>query len=171
MSGVWERRSRAPGETGAIGRAIGGMLRGGDFLALMGPMGAGKTHLLKGVAAGLGVPADEPVVSPTFVLIREYVGRLKLYHIDAYRLSGTAEMLSLGLDELIVELGAVVAVEWADRVADAVPPHACWIELAHRGRVVRDIRVRWNEPVRVTELQAAFERESRDAAETRPNPG
>lgn len=154
MSGVWERRSRSPGETAEIGRAIGGLLRSGDFLALQGPLGAGKTHLLKGVAAGLGVSADEPVVSPTFVLIREYVGRLKLYHIDAYRLSGTAEILSLGLDELIAEPGAVVAVEWADRVAEAVPAHACWIELAHAGRVVRDIRVRWAEPARVAELEA-----------------
>jgi tRNA threonylcarbamoyladenosine biosynthesis protein TsaE len=166
MSGVWERRSRAPGQTAAIGRAIGGLLRSGDFLALQGPLGAGKTHLLKGVAAGLGVPADEPVVSPTFVLIREYPGRLKLYHIDAYRLSGTAEILSLGLDELIAEPGAIVAVEWADRVAEAIPPHACWIELAHAGRVVRDIRVRWAEAARVAELEAAFEREARGAGRT-----
>jgi tRNA threonylcarbamoyladenosine biosynthesis protein TsaE len=144
------------------------MLRSGDFLALQGPLGAGKTHLLKSVAAGLGVPADEPVVSPTFVLIREYAGRLKLYHIDAYRLSGAAGLLSLGLDELIVEPGAVVAVEWADRVAEAVPPHACWIELAHSGRVVRDIRVRWAESARVAELQAAFERESRSSSRTPP---
>ena len=160
MSGVWERRSRAPGATFAIGRALGGLLRSGDFLALSGPLGAGKTHLLKGVAAGLGIPVDEPVVSPTFVLIREYAGRLKLYHIDAYRLSGTAEMLSLGLDELIAEPGAVVAVEWADRVAEAIPPHACWIELTHAGRVVREIRVRWADPARVAELEAACERES-----------
>jgi tRNA threonylcarbamoyladenosine biosynthesis protein TsaE len=166
MSGVWERRTRAPGETAAIGRAIGGLLHSGDFLALQGPLGAGKTHLLKGVAAGLGVPADEPVVSPTFVLIREYTGRLKLYHIDAYRLSGTAEILSLGLDELIAEPGAVVAVEWADRVTDAIPPHACWIELAHAGRVVRDIRVRWAEPARVVALEAACGGGSPDSGRT-----
>ena len=158
MSEVWEWRSRSPAETSALGRALGGVLRGGDFLALTGPLGAGKTHLLKAVAAGLCVPEHEPVVSPTFVLVREYAGRVTLYHIDAYRLNGAAELSSLGLDEMLAEPGAVIAVEWADRVAEAVPPYACWIEMAHAGRVVREVRVRWGDSERVAGWRAAGER-------------
>jgi len=95
---TWTSRSTA--ETFAFGQALGGLLQSGDFVALTGQLGAGKTHLVKGLAVGLGVPADEPVVSPTFVLVREYIGRLKLYHIDAYRLGGAAELFALGLEEM-----------------------------------------------------------------------
>jgi thiamine-monophosphate kinase len=145
--------TKSPQETFALGQALGHVLRGGDFIALSGPLGAGKTHLVKGIAAGLGVLDDEPVVSPTFVLIREYRGRLKLYHIDAYRLHGPAELLSLGLDEIIAEPDAVTALEWADRVADAIPAGACWIDLEHLGRRVRRVCVRWDELQRWAEFE------------------
>ena len=79
----------------------------------------------------MGVPQDEPIVSPTFVLIREYVGRLKLYHIDAYRLSGSEELLALGLEEMFDEPDAVVAIEWADRVSEIVPDKAITVALSH----------------------------------------
>ncbi|MBP7746790.1 MAG: tRNA (adenosine(37)-N6)-threonylcarbamoyltransferase complex ATPase subunit type 1 TsaE [Phycisphaerae bacterium] len=138
-----EQLLTGPGRTLALGRRLGRLLRTGDFLALTGPLGAGKTQLIKGVAAGLGVPTEQPVVSPTFVLVREYVGRLKLYHIDAYRLTGAAELLALGVDEMLAEPGSVVAVEWADRVAEAVPACAAWIELEHAGRTQRRVRIRW----------------------------
>ncbi len=145
-------------QTGAIGRALGEILRGGDFLALSGPLGAGKTQLVKGIAAGLQVAADEPVVSPTFVLIREYVGRLKLYHIDAYRLSGAAELLALGLEELMAESNAIVAVEWADRAGDAIPAHACRIDLEHVDQVTRRLCIAWDAPERLAALAAAVPR-------------
>jgi tRNA threonylcarbamoyladenosine biosynthesis protein TsaE len=131
MSPALEIVSRSPAQTAAVGRAIGEWLLGGDFVALSGPLGAGKTQLVKGLAAGLGVSPEEPVVSPTFVLVREYAGRLRLYHLDAYRLSGVAELLALGLDELRADPHAVLALEWSDRVPDAVPPDALRIELAH----------------------------------------
>jgi len=145
MSAGWERVSQSPRETLALGRALGEVLRGGDFLALAGPLGAGKTQLVKGIAAGLGVPENEPVVSPTFVLVREYQGRIKLYHIDAYRLHGSAELAALGLDEITAEPGAAIALEWADRVPEAVPAGACWIELEHLGPRRRRMSVRWDE--------------------------
>jgi tRNA threonylcarbamoyladenosine biosynthesis protein TsaE len=145
MSAAWERVSNSPRETLALGRALGRVLGAGDFLALTGPLGAGKTQLVKGIAAGLGVPDDEPIVSPTFVLVREYQGRIKLYHIDAYRLQGAEELAALGLDEMAAEPGAAIALEWADRAVEAVPPGSCWIELAHGGPRQRQIAVRWDE--------------------------
>ena len=116
----------------------------GETFVSVGFSGAGKTQLIKGIGCGLGVPPEEPVVSPTFVLVREYVGRLKLYHLDAYRLSGAAELLALGLEEMVADAGAVVALEWADRVAEAIPADACRIELEHVGENVRRIHVAWS---------------------------
>jgi tRNA threonylcarbamoyladenosine biosynthesis protein TsaE len=156
MTAGFERVCPNPEATTALGLALGGLLQAGDFLALSGPLGAGKTHLIKGIAAGLGVPADEPVVSPTFVLVREYQGRLKLYHLDAYRLTSAAELLDLGLEEMTTEPGAVVAVEWAERVPTAVPQTACRIELEHVAEAVRRVRVAWPAAERLAALGLSF---------------
>lgn len=137
--------STGPERTFACGRALGELLRGGEFLALSGELGAGKTQFVKGVAAGLGVPAEEPVVSPTFVLVREYSGRVKLYHLDAYRLSDAAELFALGLEELAGAPEAVVALEWADRTPEAVPAGACRLHFEHAGESARRIRVAWDD--------------------------
>lgn len=128
-------------ETRAIGRAVGELLRGGDVVALCGPLGAGKTQFVKGLADGLGVPAGEPVVSPTFVLVREYSGRLKLYHADAYRLGGAEELAALGWDELIGDSDAVVAIEWADRVRPLLSGATLWIEFEHAGGEQRRLSI------------------------------
>ncbi len=114
-----------------LGRQLGAAARGGEFFALCGPLGAGKTALTKGIAAGLETAPDDPIVSPTFVLAREYAGRLRLFHLDAYRLGSAAELAGLGFADMIDDPSAVVVVEWADRVRESVPPHACWIELAY----------------------------------------
>jgi tRNA threonylcarbamoyladenosine biosynthesis protein TsaE len=135
--------SAGPDRTSEIGRAVGEMLRGGEVLGLSGPLGAGKTQFAKGLALGIGVPHNEPVVSPTFVLIREYAGRLRLYHIDAYRLSGPAELLALGFEELTAQEDAVVAIEWADRVAAAMPATAIHIEFEHAGPNERRLVLSW----------------------------
>lgn len=118
--------------THALGVRIGNSLKGGEFIALCGPLGAGKTQLVKGIAIGLGVPAEEPVVSPTFVLIREYQGRLRLLHADAYRIGSADEWRALGTEEARAD-GAVLAVEWADRFAEVVPAGAIWVELEYSG--------------------------------------
>ncbi|QOJ15991.1 MAG: tRNA (adenosine(37)-N6)-threonylcarbamoyltransferase complex ATPase subunit type 1 TsaE [Planctomycetia bacterium] len=107
--------SNAAAQTVALGESIGRLLRGGELLALHGALGAGKTQLAKGLARGLGVRPDEPVVSPTFVIVREYAGRVPFLHADAYRLTGP-EWAALGADERLAE-GAVLAVEWWERVA------------------------------------------------------
>ncbi|MEP0845346.1 MAG: tRNA (adenosine(37)-N6)-threonylcarbamoyltransferase complex ATPase subunit type 1 TsaE [Phycisphaerae bacterium] len=139
MSGVIELCSSAPEQTLAAGAALGRMLRAGDVLALCGPLGSGKTQFVKGVARGLDIPRDEPVVSPTFVLVREYVGRLRLCHCDAFRIGSVDELLALGLDELRTD-GAVVAIEWADRFPGAFGSDSMRFELEHEGEHRRHIR-------------------------------
>ncbi|MBN2210782.1 MAG: tRNA (adenosine(37)-N6)-threonylcarbamoyltransferase complex ATPase subunit type 1 TsaE [Sedimentisphaerales bacterium] len=104
-------------ETIALGERIGQHLRGGEVLALIGELGTGKTHLIKGLAQGLGVAGADDVTSPTFTLVNELQGRLKLYHVDAYRLENFRQLEALGFDEFC-HIGSVVVVEWADRVWD-----------------------------------------------------
>jgi tRNA threonylcarbamoyladenosine biosynthesis protein TsaE len=130
----------APDEatTRAIAAALAGLLEPGDVVGLTGDLGAGKTRFVQGAAAALGV--EEPVVSPTFMLVRSYQGSVPVQHVDAYRLDGSAELEDLGLEEVLPS-DAVAFVEWADRVAGALPPS--WLELAFHTRPdeVREIRV------------------------------
>ncbi len=149
MSGIAVLESDGEERTRALGAALGALLRAGDVVALSGPLGSGKTRFVQGLALGLGVPADEAVVSPTFVLVREYVGRVRLCHLDAYRLAGPGELHELGFGELVEEGSTVVAVEWADRVAGLVPASACRVELTHAGEQRRRIAVRWPDAARL----------------------
>jgi tRNA threonylcarbamoyladenosine biosynthesis protein TsaE len=110
--------TRAPHETRAIGRALGAAAHAGTLLALIGPLGAGKTELAKGVAEGLGVTSV--VNSPTFVLMNEHAGRLRLFHIDAYRLDDPEEAVAAGLFDDRQAAGIAV-VEWADRLGERLP--------------------------------------------------
>ena len=130
--------THSPEETRSLGERIGALLRSGICIALRGPLGAGKTQLVKGIATGCGVPNDVMVNSPTFVIINEYPGRLCVHHIDAYRLSGGDELVALGFEEM-VQSGAVVIVEWADRVALVVPEDHLCVSLEHAGDTVRRI--------------------------------
>jgi tRNA threonylcarbamoyladenosine biosynthesis protein TsaE len=119
--------THAPAETRAFGAALGGAAHPGTVLALIGPLGAGKTQLAKGVADGLGVRSV--VNSPTFVLMNEHEGRLRLFHIDAYRLDDPEEALAAGLlDEREVE--GVTVVEWADRLDGWLPAERIDLEIA-----------------------------------------
>jgi tRNA threonylcarbamoyladenosine biosynthesis protein TsaE len=104
--------TNSPAETEAEGEKIGGQLKPGDLLLLAGPLGAGKTTFVRGLARGAG--SDAHVASPTFQLVRVYPGRVLLAHVDLYRVKVAGELLDLGLDELLDE-GAVV-VEWGDRL-------------------------------------------------------
>ncbi len=113
-----------------LGRRLGAAARAGDVLALHGTLGAGKTTLVHGLAAALGIVG--PVPSPTFVLIREYTGRLPLAHVDAYRLGGSDEALAIGLDELLGGPG-VTAVEWAEIVDDLLPAQTLHVHLSTAG--------------------------------------
>jgi tRNA threonylcarbamoyladenosine biosynthesis protein TsaE len=106
--------------TQAFGRRLAAVLFPGAVVALVGPLGAGKTHLVRAVAEGLGVADSRVVTSPTFVLIQEYQARLPIYHFDAYLLQGDAEFAELGAHEYF-EGDGVCLVEWADRVAGCLP--------------------------------------------------
>jgi tRNA threonylcarbamoyladenosine biosynthesis protein TsaE len=133
--------SRSVDDTVAIGRLIGAQLMGGEVVALTGELGAGKTHLAKGLAGGLGFSQPDEVNSPTFVLINEYKARLKIHHIDAYRLNDAGQLLSLGFEEMC-STAAVVILEWADRVAAIVPGDALWISMRARGDSERTLALR-----------------------------
>jgi tRNA threonylcarbamoyladenosine biosynthesis protein TsaE len=114
--------------TEAFGRLLGERLFPGAVVALVGPLGAGKTHLTRAVAEGLGVSNPAAVNSPTFVLIQEYPARLPIYHFDAYRLSGPREFAELGVDEYFRGDGVCI-VEWADKVQSTLPADRLWIEI------------------------------------------
>lgn len=101
------------------GRAFSGSLESGDVVALVGDLGAGKTHFSKGVVSGLGAEAD--VTSPTFSLVHEYPGgRLPVFHFDFYRIDSPDELIRLGWDEYLDEDG-VILVEWADKFPELLP--------------------------------------------------
>ena len=132
--------SSGAGETERIGRSLGEAACGGEVLALTGELGAGKTTLVRGLARGLGVAEDEAITSPTFVLLLEYPGRLRLLHLDAYRLAGSAEFDMLGaLPEGSECDRCVVAIEWADRVGASVPADRIAAQIEHAGPTRRVI--------------------------------
>jgi tRNA threonylcarbamoyladenosine biosynthesis protein TsaE len=114
--------------TEALGQRLGALLFPGAVVALVGPLGAGKTHLVRAVAEGLGVRNPAAVNSPTFVLIQEYPARLPIYHFDAYRLSGAREFAELGVEEYFRGNG-VCLVEWADKVTATLPAEHLRIEI------------------------------------------
>ncbi len=111
----FEGTSRSEEETVALGERLGARLQAGDFVALEGPLGAGKTRLVAGIARGLGVDPDRRVPSPTFTLVNEHPGRCALVHADLYRLEGPAALEQLGWRELLAR-DAVLVVEWLSSV-------------------------------------------------------
>jgi tRNA threonylcarbamoyladenosine biosynthesis protein TsaE len=127
MTTLLELVTASPAETEAAGERLGRRLRRGDLLLLEGPLGAGKTTLVRGLARGMGAGGD--VASPTFQLVRLHRGPIQLAHIDLFRLTRGAELSDLGLEELLD--GGVVAVEWGDRLSGA--------EADRSGRVRLDI--------------------------------
>lgn len=143
--------------TEAFGRRLGELLFPGAVVALVGPLGAGKTHLVRAVAAGLGLTCPESVTSPTFVLIQEYPARLPVYHFDAYRLTGPEEFAALGSDEYLYGNG-VCLIEWADKVRPCLPPEYLWVAIdvpdEHRRRFTVTARGRQYEEL-LARLDAA----------------
>jgi len=122
--------SHNPQETYSLGKCLGEKLRPGDIVALTGELGAGKTCLAQGIARGLGVPEEYAVTSPTFTIINEYPGRIILYHMDMYRLSGIQDLEDIGDDAFFNNKGVVV-VEWAEKIGDILPEGTLFILLAY----------------------------------------
>src|SRR5206468_11994429 len=127
--------------TEEFGRRLGGLLIPGAVVGLVGPLGAGKTHLVRAVAEGLDIRDGGAVSSPTFVLIQEYQARLPIYHFDAYRLRSEGDFFDLGAHEYL-EGDGVCLVEWADRVPGCLPAVHLRIEMTVTGETSRRAAVR-----------------------------
>jgi tRNA threonylcarbamoyladenosine biosynthesis protein TsaE len=134
--------SKSAAETIEIGRRIGRKLKGGEILAVCGELGAGKTCLIKGIAAGAGAEASgKEVVSPTFVIVKEYGGRFDIYHIDAYRLNSVEEFERTGFDDFCYP-ESIVMIEWADKIESALEGiDYVRIELVFEERTQRKIHI------------------------------
>lgn len=134
--------SNSPEETMQLGRRIGRRLKGGEIFAICGPLGSGKTHLIKGIAEGAGAKDRASVTSPTFVIVNQYSGRLDIYHIDAYRLDSVAEFEMLGFDDFCYP-ESVVLIEWADKIEPAIRDTGyIRVDLAHAGERTRVMHFR-----------------------------
>jgi tRNA threonylcarbamoyladenosine biosynthesis protein TsaE len=141
----WNLVSTSAQQTDRLGQAIGHALRGGETIALYGPLGAGKTALVRGLAQGLGA-SPTVVSSPTFVMIHEYdQGRLRLAHVDLYRIGSPRELESTGLTEYFSGQ-TVTAIEWADKGLPALPHDRIEITLNHRAERSRTIQLRTTGP-------------------------
>ena len=133
-----EFMSRSPEQTQRLGARLGALLRGGDVVCLEGTLGSGKTCLAQGIGRGWGI--SQTLISPTFVLVREYTRPadcVRLYHIDLYRVSGAEETLGLGIQEFLGDAHAVGIVEWAERARALTPHEHLWIRLEMNGAAHR----------------------------------
>ncbi|HXT63071.1 MAG TPA: tRNA (adenosine(37)-N6)-threonylcarbamoyltransferase complex ATPase subunit type 1 TsaE [Pyrinomonadaceae bacterium] len=134
--------SHTEADTFQLGERLGSELAGGEVILLNGPLGAGKTLLVKGIAHALGVPEDD-VSSPSFTLVNPYDGRLRLYHIDLYRLDkGASAAHAVDLDELLSDERAVIVIEWAERMGRYPLPLTAWnISMTGDGDAPRTISI------------------------------
>ena len=119
--------SHSTQETEAIGEELAQKLRGGDVLAFTGSLGMGKTAFTRGLARGLGCRGR--VTSPTFTIVNEYEGKTPLFHFDMYRLGSSDELFDIGWDDYLAR-GGVCAVEWSERVSDALPEDTIFVDIA-----------------------------------------
>lgn len=136
----WQTHSAE--ETFDLGKQIGAKLSGGEILLLHGPLGAGKTVFVKGVAAALNIDPKD-VTSPSFTLVNPYAGRLPLFHIDLYRLDeGASAAHGVDLEELLANERAVVVIEWAERLGRYPLPANVWhIRIVGDGEATRSISI------------------------------
>ena len=129
--------SHSTEETEQIGEMLARRLRAGDVLAFTGALGMGKTAFTRGLARGLGCRGR--VTSPTFTIVNEYEGKTPLFHFDMYRLGSSEELFDIGWDDYLAR-GGVCAVEWSERVSDALPEDTVFIDIA-RGTQDENTRV------------------------------
>lgn len=130
----------SPEETKGVGKKLVRKYGPNRVFCLFGPLAAGKTTLVKGLAEELGV--KKTIVSPSYVLLRDYEGESPLYHLDLFRIQSGEEFVEAGLDEYLLEPEGVVAIEWADRIEDILPDNRVDVELELGGEGERIIRSR-----------------------------
>lgn len=129
--------SHSEGETQDIGAELGKLLDAGDLICLEGELGSGKTSFVQGIGRGLGI--DRAIHSPTFILANEHAGdRLRLYHLDVYRVGGPQEALGFGLADY-VEGDGVCVIEWAEKVAAVLPAERLWVTFRDLGESEREL--------------------------------
>jgi len=134
--------TESPDETRSLGRTLADRLPPGSVVALNGDLGTGKTHLVKGMAEGLGLDPTT-VRSPTFTILHTYEdGRRPLHHFDAYRVQSPDEFVELGFEEYVADDTGITCIEWADRVEALLPPETLRITLTHDGPTHRHLALR-----------------------------
>lgn len=134
-----EKTTLTPGETKELGHALAKELKPGSVVALSGPLGSGKTVLIQGICSGLGV--TEFVTSPSFVIINEYPGKVKVYHFDLYRLDNIEEFVKLGYEEYFYGNG-ITLIEWAEKIKKFLPEERVEINLKILSEKKRRISVK-----------------------------
>jgi tRNA threonylcarbamoyladenosine biosynthesis protein TsaE len=139
MAAAVEIVSTSAEATEAAGERLGRTLEPGAVVALTGELGAGKTCFVQGLVRGLGAPVR--ATSPTFVLVNEYKGRVRIHHVDAYRTGSLTELMDLGLLEMVGGEG-VTLIEWADKLTPLLPPDAIHVHIAGVGDQPRTITIR-----------------------------
>ncbi|OGP71198.1 MAG: tRNA (adenosine(37)-N6)-threonylcarbamoyltransferase complex ATPase subunit type 1 TsaE [Deltaproteobacteria bacterium RBG_16_50_11] len=159
-------QTKSTSETIRIGKQIGGQLRPGDVVALVGELGTGKTHFIKGLASGAGVKKSRYITSPSFTLIHEYQGKIPFYHIDLFRLKTEKEAEGLGLEEYF-QGGGITAIEWADKIPTHLPEEMLWIEIRYTGEHTRSIEI-LAKGARYEELMKNFKPQT-SKSKTNPN--
>jgi len=132
--------SKNADDTMHLGAFMGEHLGPGDIIGMTGDLGSGKTCLTRGIARGMGVSDTYGITSPTFTLINEYPGRIPLYHLDVYRLSGSEDLEDLGYEEYFFGRGVTV-IEWAEKIDDVIPSDAIFIDITFLDETRRAISV------------------------------
>jgi tRNA threonylcarbamoyladenosine biosynthesis protein TsaE len=137
----WTKRTGSPEETRRLAEVLGRLLEPGDVIALAGELGSGKTLFAQGLARGLQVPESFYITSPSFAIVNEYPGKFPFYHLDLYRVSGTAQVFDLGLEEIFYGEG-VTAVEWPEGLGADLPQERLEVHLAFAGENERFLTFR-----------------------------
>lgn len=127
-------------ETRVLGRKLANKLKNGDFLALYGNLGSGKTTFIQGLAQGLGV--KRRIISPTFIIIRQYnLEKSTFFHIDLYRTQKPDDILGLGIDQIIASKNSIIALEWAEKLGDFLPKKRIDIKFNYLNENEREIKI------------------------------
>ncbi|OGX05334.1 MAG: tRNA (adenosine(37)-N6)-threonylcarbamoyltransferase complex ATPase subunit type 1 TsaE [Omnitrophica bacterium RIFCSPLOWO2_12_FULL_50_11] len=142
---VQKWKSRSVDETLRWGTSIARNLKPGTCLALVGPLGSGKTVFVKGIGRGLGIADRSEIRSPSFVLFHRYTGPVSLHHFDFYRLDAESDLERIGIYEFLFNSNAVSVIEWADRIPEVLQRAHLRIDLSITGETSRTIRAQSNE--------------------------
>ena len=131
-------------ETVVLAQHLARTLKGGDFLAFYGELGAGKTTFIQGLAKGLGI--EKRIISPTFIIMRHYALKLKnFYHVDLYRTQSKHDLLGIGLDQIIQDENNIVALEWAQKLGEMLPKKRIDVHMEYLGEDQRKIIIEKHE--------------------------